>query len=400
MVFTKTISRAYLILLLLAAMLLSPLPHSAIALILFLLQVYNIYKPIGADLNLALTFSTLFIIPLTLQPAAGGLFAALLIIPAIPLLDYSLREYTLNHNFRPSEGRRPTTLLRMLSIAIIVLLAVSLILANWTLTLTSALLAAYLIAVSGYILHSIPGAPLHIDDTQVRVMAGDTSKVSVAIKSQSKLTLHTLFTSPHPWISLNPARLKIGRHEAKLNLALTPPLSGPSKPQLQAFMTDPRGLIQMNQNLNPVEMYVIPRARYAAWLANKFLGQGMLQVASTVMSTSTSKVPIATRRGVEYISSRLYQPGDRLKDIDWKHMYKLNELIVKQYSETKGLSTIIAVNLTVKDPEEADKLAYNLIMLALTLARAATPAALVAYNHQEVLLTTEASEPREILKGV
>jgi len=84
--------------------------------------------------------------------------------------------------------------------------------------------------------------------------------------------------------------------------------------------------------------------------------------------------------------------------MDWKRMCKLNQLIVKEYSEAQELVTIIAANMTVKDPEEADNLAYSLITLALTLARVTAPVALAAYNHQEVLLTTEAADPREILK--
>lgn len=398
MFFIKTIPRIYLISSLLAAMLLSPLPHSAIASILLLLQVYFIYRPLGADLNLALTFSTLFIIPLTLEPAVGEWFAVLFAIPVLPLLDFSLREKAWNQDFHLSEGRKPTTLLITLSTAIIAMLVLSLILANWALSLTSALLATYLIVVSIYVLYSVPKAPLQASYTRVRIIAGDTSNISVAIENGSKLALHSLFTSPHLWVRLDSDRFKIERHEVRVNLALTPSLSGPSKPRLQALMTDPWGLVRMNQNLKPVEMHVIPRAKYAAWLANKFLGQGTRQISPAVTAASPSEAPIASRRGVEYLSSRPYQPGDKLKDMDWKHMCKLNELIVKEYIEAKGLSTIIAVNLTVKDAEESDKLAYNLITLALTLARTAAPTALAAYNHQGVLLTTEALEPREILK--
>lgn len=398
MIFIKTLSRVYLVLSLLGAMLLSPLPFSAVALVLLLLQLYCIYKPFGADFNLALTFSTLFITPLTLQPPAGEFFAALFVIPALPLLDNSLKERASNQDFSPSERRKPTTILMTLSIAIIVVLAVSLILANWTLSLTSALLTIYLSAVSIYTLYSIPKAPLQVSDTRARIIAGDTSNVLVAFKNKSKLALHTIFVSPHPWVSLAPARLEIGRDEAKLNLALTPSLSGPSKPKLQAFITDPWGLIQVHQGLEPVDMHVIPRARYAAWLAMKFLGQATQQIASTSVATSSSEVPIATRRGVEYMSSRPYQPGDMLKDMDWKRMCKFNELVIKEYMEAKGLFTIIAVNLTVKDAEEADKLACNLITLALTMAKAAIPSSLVAYNHREILLSTGTVEPREMLK--
>ena len=59
MALTRTISRIYIISALAAAMLLAPLPYSAMALILLSLQLYCIYKPCRADLALPLTLSTL-----------------------------------------------------------------------------------------------------------------------------------------------------------------------------------------------------------------------------------------------------------------------------------------------------------------------------------------------------
>ena len=53
----RAISKIYLVLALLAAILLSPLPYSVIALALFVLQVYSVYRPFRTDLNLAFTFS-------------------------------------------------------------------------------------------------------------------------------------------------------------------------------------------------------------------------------------------------------------------------------------------------------------------------------------------------------
>jgi len=76
----------------------------------------------------------------------------------------------------------------------------------------------------------------------------------------------------------------------------------------------------------------------------------------------------------------------------------LSQLIVKEYTEAGELATIIAVNLSVTDAEEADKLAFNLITVALTLAREGIPAALAAYNHQSVILSTAITDPSEILR--
>jgi uncharacterized protein (DUF58 family) len=154
----------------------------------------------------------------------------------------------------------------------------------------------------------------------------------------------------------------------------------------------------MSQVLEPLDLYVIPRAKYAEWLAMKFLGQAMMQPASTSTALLSSTTLRSTSRSVEYLFSRPYQPGDSYKDIDWKHLCKLNEFIVKEYSDAQELVTIIAANLTVKDAEEADNLAYSLITLALTLAKVTVPTALAAYNHREVLLTTNAADPKDVLK--
>jgi len=104
------------------------------------------------------------------------------------------------------------------------------------------------------------------------------------------------------------------------------------------------------------------------------------------------------KSGIEYFDSRTYQPGDRLRDIDWKHTLKLGQLIVKEYVEASQQAAIIAVNLSVTGTEEADKLAFSLITAALTLARESIPSALAVYDHEGVVLTTTVSDSRETLK--
>jgi uncharacterized protein (DUF58 family) len=107
---------------------------------------------------------------------------------------------------------------------------------------------------------------------------------------------------------------------------------------------------------------------------------------------------IKAKRGIEYRESRTYQPGDALRDIDWKHSLKLSQIIVKEYREANEHVAIIAANLSVADAEAADKMAFNLITAALTLARENIPTALTAYNHQSVLLSTPVIEPLDMLQ--
>jgi len=103
------------------------------------------------------------------------------------------------------------------------------------------------------------------------------------------------------------------------------------------------------------------------------------------------------RRGVEYYGSQLYQPGDSLKNIDWKHSLKYNELVAKEFAEFHGQSAIILINLAAGDAEEADKLAHKIIVTAISLAQEDIPAALAAYNHESVKLTTGMLQSRQLV---
>ena len=103
------------------------------------------------------------------------------------------------------------------------------------------------------------------------------------------------------------------------------------------------------------------------------------------------------RRGVEYYGSQLYQPGDSLKDIDWKHSLKYNELISKEFTEFHGQPAIILINLAVGSAEEADKLAYNIIATAISLAQEDIPTSLAAYDHEGVKITTTALQQRQLI---
>jgi hypothetical protein len=71
--------------------------------------------------------------------------------------------------------------------------------------------------------------------------------------------------------------------------------------------------------------------------------------------------------------------------------------VVKDFLDTGAQSAILAVNLSVADDEEKDKLASSLISTALTLARENIPSVLTVYNHREVVNTTKPLDPRQAL---
>jgi hypothetical protein len=92
----------------------------------------------------------------------------------------------------------------------------------------------------------------------------------------------------------------------------------------------------------------------------------------------------------------MYQPGDSLKNIDWKHSVKYNELVSKEFFEIQAQPVIILINLVANDAEETDKLAYNIIVSSLSLAQDGIPAALAAYDDNGVILTTSSLIGQEL----
>jgi len=362
--------------------------------------IYSTFRSLPAGANLALIFLTLLLLPLVLEPEVGEL-AALLMIPGIPFLDSALRDNAVIRTL-PEAGssRKPSTTLKALASTLLLVLFFSFVPSQRTLTWTSLLLIAYLARVVAYILWSIPKAPVTASRTWVRIVVGDTARTSLTLKSKSRVSLHLLLEARYEWVRLTPSQMKLEKDEVMLSLTITPPLAGPSRLQLQASIVDPWGLIQARQTLEPVELYVIPRARYAAWLAKKYLELGAPGDASTALALPLSQRPRGARRGVEYHGDRLYQPGDRLKDIDWKHSIKLQELITKEHLDSPGQAAMIAVNLDAQDAEQADILAYSLITSALTLAKEAVPMALAIYDHNDVVVVTPAQNGRQALLRV
>jgi len=400
----------YLLLVLLAATILSPLPYSPVALILLLVMLFIMVRPLEPRLKVAIMVAVIFLLPLLLEPflwyylpntglSLTGLqvLAAIAIVPAIYLLDYNLRQnaqdMTLAHNIK---RRHLTSIPKALLVSILAMLLVSLILNNRVLLFTSIILVLYLLVILMRVVYAIPRLPVDVPATGKRVIAGTTADISLYAISKASIRLHCLLSPVESWVKITPQRFTLNRAKIELNLAITPPLAGPSHPQLQVSVTDPRGFIQVNQLIEPVEVQVIPRARYAEWLAMKYLEQTGAGVTAAV--TMPPKAVLIPKRGIDYFDSRTYQPGDGLRNIDWKHTLKLSQLIVKEYIEAGEQSAIIAVNLSVTDVEEADKLAFNLITTALTLAQEAIPTSLAVYNYQRVVLTTAVTDPREILK--
>ena len=277
----------YLLLLLLAATTLSSLPYSPLALILLLAMLFITFRPLQPRLNIVITVAAIFLLPLVLEPLMDYLiYTALLspttvqlivviaILPLIYLLDYNLKQnaqnMTIVHNIK---GKHTTTIVNALFVSTLAILLVSLIINNPVLLFTTIVLVLYLLVILMRVLLAIPGLPLDIPAIWKRVIAGTTGDISLYATSKASIRLHSLLSPVDPWVEITPQRFTLNRAKIELNLTITPSLAGPSHPQLQVSVIDLRGFIQVNQIIEPLELQVIPRARYAEWLAIRYLEQ-------------------------------------------------------------------------------------------------------------------------------
>ena len=158
-------------------------------------------------------------------------------------------------------------------------------------------------------------------------------------------------------------------------------VGGPSEVVLRASVSDPLGLIHVGQSLNVAHLNVIPRARVARWAAEEFLAhRGGGPESSDALSREVAGL-LAAQQGVEYVTSRLYVPGDALVSIDWKHTSRLQSLVVKTFDDGSRSAGLILVNLSVTDADEADRLVYEFLSAALTIATLSYGASVALYDH-------------------
>jgi hypothetical protein len=404
-----TLCQLYVLLLLLGTSVISEPPRFLPTLVLLVLVLATTLKPLPPRLEIVICTAVILMTPMALTlplenrlviPETGiHLISVATILPVLYLLDRSLRQHTLNTRLeiKKKPGLYLSGTLISLAIPPIVAMFLAVVIGNRTLLFTGVAFLIFLGSTTLYVILTIHRSPLSAPTTSVRIIAGNSGDMSLGITNNASTPIHCQFGTPEPWLEIMPLAAILKKGRIRLNLSYTPPLAGNSRPQLYLIVKDLRGLVQIYQVLEPLVFEIIPRARYAEWLARKYLQRagGGAGGAGMVPREETAS---ALTRGIEYLESRDYQPGDSMKDIDWKHSLRLNQLIVKDYSPDEDMAIIIAVNLSVGNEEEADNLAYNLVTAALTLARDNIPSALAAYDHRDVVLSTEVNEPNETLR--
>ncbi len=398
----------YSLLVLVGVSVVSQPPRFLPTLVLLVLVLAITIRPLPSRFNLTIYMAVILVTPLVLALPLESrltwpdpvihLSAIAAISPVFYLIDHSLKENTLQTRLemKPKPGIFVSGTFISLVVMSLIIMFVAVVIGNRVLLYTGTAFILYLAGIMLRIILTIHRSPLSAETAIIRIIAGNSGDMSLEITNKASARIHCQFGTPEDWLKIVPLAAVLKKGRIKLSLNYTPPLAGNSRPQLQAIAKDLRGLLQIYQVLEPLVFEIIPKARYAEWLARKYLQQTGSGAAG--IGTPSAQTPVKATGGIEYQESRDYQPGDALKDIDWKHTLRLNQLIVKNYSNDEDSAAIIAVNLSVANDEEADNLAYNLVTAALTLARESVPAALAAYDHRGVLLTTSVNDPDETLK--
>ncbi|MFQ5873131.1 MAG: DUF58 domain-containing protein [Dehalococcoidia bacterium] len=390
------LSRGYVLLLLLGAVIISPSPQAWIMAPLLVAHAFTLYRPLRAQWDLMITLLASLLTPLALAPALGSLPAVFLVIPVLPLLDRELRALGPQQPMHPFRtGRWSSSTLNSLTLVLIGVGVIGILMGNTVLLAVAGILLMALLGRLIVVAVKVTKAPVQGEAGLLRVLAMEEAKTGISLRNRSPFPLLVRATSPYPWLRVQPeVHLLEPQSATMLEVTVTPPLAGPGSPELQVTSLDPWRMVWTGQSLRPLELHVIPRARYAAWLAKRYLEQ-----VGTQRGPSTSAGLVGRVRGVEYHSLRQYQPGDRLRDIDWRHTTKFRELVVKEYRDPEMGGALLLVNLVAAHPEEADWLSYHLVTSALTAARQGLPPALAAYDQKEVVSTTGPLHPREAVKA-
>ncbi len=391
-------TKLYVAIALIAAAVLSPPAFSFVPVILLIWYLYQWRWPVSAMVDLLTQYFIFFALAVLYSVFIHPLLAPLISLPVLLLILNALEKSAPKIIFQQTDRKRiPTRIpISLLCIAVLALF-LGWVLNSPALELPAGMITIFFIVLGVFILARFPVKPIEEESVQQRILAGKEEQIRAKVKIRSRLGGLILVQSDQDWIKVKTGVMPLKGSALPLEVSVTPVLSGPSAVNLKGYAIDRWGFFQNRFDLEPVKLLIIPRATYAAWLAKKYMAgskPGTLLMVSDVFAINSHH---GLRQGIEFYGNRLYQPGDSLKTIDWNHSSKYNELIIKEFTEFQGQPAILLINLVAGDAEAADKLAYNIIASALTLARENIPTALAVYDNEKVVLTTGTLSPTQLV---
>ncbi len=386
------LSELYTLLALFFTAFLLPPPLSLIALALAALRLSSLIlgKP-------CLTYLALLaLLPLLLEAYFNSpLLATVLSLPTMPSIGHELRDRMLIKWAQP----QPSPALSQLLPAACVIALLALFLKLSSTALTSSIFIAGLLAFSLRRKSSLQRC-LEVRAPDLRVVHGSSLTVELEVINKLGEEVFVRVLPLNAWSSISPIRAVLRpRSKARAYLTVKPPLSAPLVVEGEVLVFDCLGLTCLKKNLQLARLEVIPRARLAKWLASKVIeGGGLASVYSTATTVFLRRFLVRSRD--EYLGSRPFLPGDRVRDVDWKSTLRRWQVMVKDYKGLGIESVIILGSLTAPSLEDLDLLLYELFSQCLAAMFEETPTVLVLYDDEGVVVATEPQPPLQALKSL
>jgi uncharacterized protein (DUF58 family) len=375
----------------------SPAAYSLIPILLLLWCLFWWRRPFVPSVAVPTACVAFYAIVLLFSPIAGYLFSTLIALPALALLDGALRLAGVLQCRLKQQRRGLTDMGTALFATCFLVGGLAAGFRSGPLYAGGAVMLAYLSAVTFVALRGMPEKPVSETCVQQRIVAGTSGETKVELVSRTRLGGCLMLESPCDWVKVTPAAQPLTKDKVTVRLSLSPGLAGPILVKLNGYATDCRGLIQGRFEIEPVRLLVVPRARYAAWLARKYLTNTKPGTLPMLSNIEALKPAMGLRRGIEYYGSQQYQPGDSLKNIDWKRSIRYDELISKEFTEFQGRPAVLLINTVADSDEAADRLASDILVSAISLARENIPAALAVYDNERVRLTTVSLQAQKLV---
>ncbi len=383
------IIKTYVVAALITAAVFSPATLSFVPFILLAYYFFQWLRPFSATWDLLTQYFMFFAIVLLLSTIIPAYFAPLAVLPLLILISLSLKRAALKMTIiRPRHKRNPTRIsIAMGSISIAILL-LSIMVANPSLILASVTIIVYFIILGLFVFKRFPVKPVIEDQIQLRILAGKKEGSSLKLVPATRIGAIIVFESEFEWVKVKTPAVYIKNKPVLLEVSIVPFLSGPSVVKLKGYAVDEWGLMATSFEIEPVKLLVIPRARYAAWLARKYIEGTTTGSLPLISNVGTAKTLQVLRQGVEFYGNRRYVPGDSMKNINWKASARLNELVSKEFTEVRARPAVLLINLVASDVEELDKLAYNTLITAISLGYDNIPGAMAVYDREKVIMAT------------
>ena len=378
--------------------LLSAAPAASASVILVVLYVASLMAGWWPGFLVAALASSV-VLPVLLVPHLGY-WSVLLALPVTGAVVHGLeRMAPVLMGMQPPSRRVLSPLASSMGVALAAIVLLAMVLSSPALALTGGLLILMLSAGAAIQYVRLGPRPLVVEQQELSARAGERIDISVETRAERRGAGGFVRLATDDGVAVKDAGPFPLEERLNTVVSLTPLLGGPSDVMLRASVTDALGLIHLGQSMDVADMNVIPRARVARWAAEEFLEHrgGGLESGRTLSGQVAGF--LAGQTGVEYLSSRVYVPGDSLLAIDWKHTSRLQVLVVKTFDDGSKPPGLLLVNLSATGADEADRLVYEFLSAALTIAAMSYGASVAVYDHKGDRGTTPVVWGRELVRA-